>query len=48
MQYLLLIYGNEAHWDKLSEAERQTIYNEYGEFTNSIAQSGHLKGRQRT
>jgi hypothetical protein len=44
MQYLLLIYGNEAHWDKLSEAERQAIYNEYGEFSNSIAQSGHLKG----
>jgi hypothetical protein len=44
MQYLLLIYGNEAHWDKLSEAERQGISKEYGDYTQSIAQSGHLRG----
>lgn len=44
MQYLLLIYGNEAHWESLTPAERQAISAEYGEFTNNIAQSGHLLG----
>lgn len=44
MQFLLLIYGNEAHWDKLSQAERDGIFGEYMEFTKSIAQSGHLRG----
>jgi hypothetical protein len=44
MQYLLLIYGNEAHWGKLSETERNAISNEYMDFTKSMAQSGHLRG----
>jgi hypothetical protein len=44
MQYLLLIYGSEAQWDTKTEADRSTILNEYGEFTKSIAQSGHYRG----
>jgi hypothetical protein len=44
MQYLLLIYGNEGYWGKLSDAERGKVSQEYGEFTRSIAGSGHLKG----
>ena len=44
MQYLLLIYGNEGYWNKLSPAEQGKISQEYGEFTQSIAGSGHLKG----
>jgi len=44
MQYLLLIYGNETYWDKLSEKEREKIMEEYGAFTQSIAGSGHLRG----
>jgi hypothetical protein len=44
MQYLLLIYGNEAHMKKQSETERNAILNEFGEFTQSIAKSGHLRG----
>jgi hypothetical protein len=44
MQYLLLIYGNETYWNKLSEAEQGKVSQEYGEFTQSIAGSGHLKG----
>src|SRR5579863_911069 len=43
MQYLLLIYDQEANWNKLSEADRNTIYKEYGEFTQSITQSGNFK-----
>jgi hypothetical protein len=44
MQYLLLIYGNEAHWATLSETERNAVSGEYTQFTKSIAQSGHLRG----
>ena len=44
MQYLLLIYGNEKDFDKLTHAERQGVTREYTEFTKSIAQSGHLRG----
>jgi hypothetical protein len=44
MQYLLLIYGNEPLWNKMTEAEHGKISQEYSDFTNSIAASGHLKG----
>jgi hypothetical protein len=44
MQYLLLIYGSEASWDTKNEADRNAILKEYGEFTASIARSGHYKG----
>jgi hypothetical protein len=44
MQYLLLIYGNEPLWNKMTEAEHGKISQEYADFTNSIAASGHLKG----
>jgi hypothetical protein len=44
MQYLLLIYGNEEYFGKLTEAEQNGILKEYGEYTKSIAQSGHYRG----
>ena len=44
MQYLLLIYGNEAHMKKQGESERKAITDEFIDFTGSIAQSGHLRG----
>jgi hypothetical protein len=44
MQYLLLIYGSEAHYGKLSKAEQEKISEEYGAYTKSIADSGHLRG----
>ena len=44
MQYLLLIYGNEEHFGKLTEAEQNGVLREYGDFTKSIAQSGHYRG----
>jgi hypothetical protein len=43
MQYLLLIYDNEADWNKLTEAEQSAMYQEYGQFSQSIVQSGHHK-----
>src|SRR5580700_1152632 len=44
MQYLLLIYGNENQFDKMSKAEQEKILQEYGEFSKSIAGSGHMRG----
>ncbi len=44
MQYLLMIYRNEAEIFKMDAAERQKMVAEYGAFTQSIIQSGHFKG----
>ncbi len=43
MQYMLLIYGNENHFVKMSEAEQGKILQEYMQFSKSIAQSGHMR-----
>jgi hypothetical protein len=40
MRYMLLIYGDEKHWGKMSEAEKGAIFKQYGEFTQSIRTSG--------
>lgn len=44
MQYLLLIYGHEDQFDKMSPTEQKKIDQEYMEFSKSIAASGHLRG----
>jgi hypothetical protein len=43
MQYLLMIYRNEADLVKMDAAARQQMSAEYGTFTQSIIQSGHFK-----
>jgi len=43
MQYLLMIYRNEAELGKLSPADRKRMTADYGTFTQSIIQSGHFK-----
>src|ERR1700759_2247244 len=43
MQYLLLIYRNEAEQAKMDAAGGQKMMQEYGAFTQSIVQSGHFK-----
>ena len=43
MQYLLMIYRNEAELGKMDAAARQAMTAEYGVFTQSIIQSGHFK-----
>jgi hypothetical protein len=40
MRYMLLIYGDEKKREKLSEAERSAMFKAYGDFTQSIRQSG--------
>jgi hypothetical protein len=44
MQYLLLIYGNEKHFNQMSQAEQKKVEQEYMDFSKSIATSGHLRG----
>jgi hypothetical protein len=43
MQYVLLIYGTEERWNKVPGDEREKILQEYGQFTKSIADSGHYR-----
>ena len=47
MEYLLLIYGNEADMAKMTPAEGGAMLQEYGRFTQSIQKSGnHRAGHQ--
>jgi len=41
MQYILLIYENEAEWNAISDAERQAEHRQYVAFTNDIRRSGN-------
>lgn len=43
MQYLLMIYQNEAERGNMDAAGRKAVTAEYGAFTQSIVQSGHFK-----
>jgi hypothetical protein len=43
MQYLLLIYRNEAEQAKMDAATGQQMRGDYGTFTQSIIQSGNFK-----
>jgi hypothetical protein len=47
MQYLLMIYRNEAEQNALGAAEVQKMTAEYETFTQSIIQSGNFKGADR-
>jgi hypothetical protein len=43
MQYLLMIYRNEAELGGMTAADRQKMIADYGAFTQSIIQSGNFK-----
>ena len=43
MQYLLLIYRNEAQQSKMAPADYQKLLTEYSAYTQSIVQSGNFK-----
>lgn len=43
MQYLLLIYGNEALENDMSPEQKGAFFAEYGEYTRAIRASGHFK-----
>jgi hypothetical protein len=40
VQYMLLIYGDEAHWDTLSKEEAEALFDEYRTFGESIRAQG--------
>ena len=43
MQYLLLIYDRESEWDKVSEVDRNAMFQEYMELNKQLAQSGNYR-----
>jgi hypothetical protein len=43
MQYLLLIYDDEAKAKNATQADQAAMFKEYGEFTASIVKSGNMK-----
>ena len=43
MQYMLLIYGNEAAMKNTSPADRDAMFRAYGAFTDRIIKSGNMK-----
>jgi hypothetical protein len=43
MQYLLMIYSNEAEYGKIDAATGKKMTEEYSAFTQSIIQSGNFK-----
>jgi hypothetical protein len=47
MQYLLLIYSNEAEFAKMAPAAITTMTEEYTEFTKGIIQAGQFKAGDR-
>ena len=44
MQYLLLIYADEAIWETLSDDERRAIYGEYSQLNNDLRERGKFVG----
>jgi hypothetical protein len=47
MEYLLLIYDNEADFNSMSPSEQGAMMEEFGRFTQSIQQSGNFRaGKQ--
>jgi hypothetical protein len=47
MQYLLMIYENEAEAGKMDAAAGKKMMEEYGTFTQGIIQSGNFKAGDR-
>lgn len=43
MEYLLLIYDNEAEIAAMTKGELDAMYADYGRFTQSVQQSGHFR-----
>src|SRR5262245_44425417 len=46
MQYLLLIYQNEAEVARTPEVKNGQLHQEYMKFTDSITKSGHFQAGQ--
>jgi hypothetical protein len=44
VQFMALIYGEEGHWEALSEDERRQVYARYGAFADEARTAGVLAG----
>jgi hypothetical protein len=47
MQYLLMLYVDEASWPKMSESERQQGYAAYMAYSEALSAAGAMKGSNR-
>jgi hypothetical protein len=47
MQYLLMLYAEEAGWSRLPEAEQKHAVAAYTAYTEALRQAGALKGVNR-
>ena len=47
MQYLMMLYVNEAGWTKLSKAEQEQGVAAYTAYTEALTKAGVLKGANR-
>jgi hypothetical protein len=47
MQYLLMLYVNQAGWSKLTPAEQEQGVAAYGAYTGALTKAGVLKGSNR-
>lgn len=47
MRYLLMIYSDESHYARMSEAEYGKLMADYGSFTAELEQSGRFQDGQR-
>jgi hypothetical protein len=43
MQYMLLIYDDEKIWQRMSEKERGELFQQYGQFTETIRKNGSFQ-----
>ena len=44
MQYILLIYGDERQWGKLSPAETDKMYAAYMQYSKALVDAGVMRG----
>lgn len=42
--YLLLIKGSFAEWNKLSESRRKEVFAQFGDFAKELGQLGYMRG----
>ena len=47
MQYILLLYSSEGHWNKMTKAEQEQGVAAYMAYTEALKTAGVYKGSQR-
>ena len=47
MQFLLMLYSNEAGWDKMTQAEQEQGMAAYQAYTEALTKAGAIKGKNR-